>query len=331
MSASGLDIVMITAFRPSELKNCLASLERARHAYEDEIHLYLGINGASPEQTAKIREVLTSENSWQGTVTVLAFSRKRVGAARNELLKQARSSWVFFCDDDVEVPARIFVDWRSLVDAHPEVAVFGGPNITPSSATEFERIQGAILGSPWGGGPFYRRYATGAKDDVATASSLTLCNLFVRRTNESLRDRRFPDVVLGGEELSYLSLFEEPFFWSERLRVTHRRRDSMASFYRQVVKYGVGRTHATPGRVALFGGAALAAVVIGFWVFPDQMAALVLLIVAFEVAVAIGHGVRLKASAISCLQIQLALHVGYFYGLIKGFFPSSREFAPIRE
>lgn len=248
------------------------------------------------------------------------------GHARNLLVAQASGELLWFLDDDVEVPPGTLARLVATADAHPLVAVFGGPNLTPAGSSRLERLQGAVLGSLIGAGPVrrrYRRHRTGPADD----RSLILCNLAVRRGQMVA----FPPELMGGEENALLEELRRrgvPMRYEAELAVSHARRPTLRAFLTQMYKYGRGRGQAMRRRpstarpaylapvaldVALLTAAPLAA--ISAWALAP-LALYAVLVVAQATAIGVRAG---RPSYIACAApVIVALHVVYGAGVVHG-------------
>ncbi|MGH9026751.1 MAG: glycosyltransferase, partial [Acidimicrobiia bacterium] len=161
------------------------------------------------------------------------------GAARNELLPRARGEVLFFLDDDIVAPPFLLRRLVELMKQHPEVGVFGGPNVTPPGSSRFQVVQGAVLASPMGAGPVRRRYGDhpfGQADE----RSFILCNLAVRREAMVPFDT---DLVCAEENAVLLELKRRNLgmLYDPYLAVYHERRDTPRGFAQQMFKYGRGR------------------------------------------------------------------------------------------
>src|SRR5581483_4999678 len=154
--------------------------------------------------------------------------RRRPGAARNPLIARARGELLLFLDDDVTVPPTMLASLASLAESHPEVTVFGGPNVTPPGSSRFQFVQGAVLSSMMGAGPVSRRY--GARHaGPADERWFTLCNLAIRRTTML----PFLDRLVCAEENALLAELRsrgEQMRYDPELRVGHARRSTPRSF-----------------------------------------------------------------------------------------------------
>lgn len=228
-AAPVISVCIVTRGRSDQLDACLASLDAQADAPAWELRL-LADGDTSVE--AQVRERFPD-------AAVGVFRDARPGGARNFLLGDAQGEVLLFLDDDVVVEPHLFRHLADLVAAHPEVSVFGGPNVTPPRSSRFQTVQGAVLGSLVGAGPVRRRYGPhplGAADE----RWFTLCNLAVRR----VAMRPFSDVLVCAEEnevLDCLARDGHRMLYDPELVAYHDRRPTYGGFVRQMVKYGRGR------------------------------------------------------------------------------------------
>ncbi len=224
-----LSVCIVTRGRSDHLDACLASLDAQVDAPEWELRLL-----ADGDRSV---EALVRERFPDAAVGV--FRDARPGGARNFLLGDARGEVLLFLDDDVVVEPHLFRHLADLVAAHPEVTVFGGPNVTPPRSSRFQTVQGAVLGSLVGAGPVRRRYGPHPQG-VADERWFTLCNLAVRRAAM----RPFSDELVCAEENDVLAALARDghlMLYDPGLVAYHERRPTYAGFVRQMVKYGRGR------------------------------------------------------------------------------------------
>jgi GT2 family glycosyltransferase len=224
---TALSVCILTSRRHRELEACLASVTGQVDPPTFEI---LVCANDDPDTEEVVRRVAPGAR-------VVHSPKSRLGSARNLLLAEASGDLLLFLDDvlDPHLLARL----HHSAEAHPDVTVFGGPNLTPSGSSRFQIVQGAVLGSLVGAGPVRRRYGrhpAGPADE----RFFTLCNLAIRRAAMIA----FPADVTGGEEnalLLELSRREGAMLYDPDLHVFHVRRARLRPFARQMFKYGAGR------------------------------------------------------------------------------------------
>ena len=224
-----ISVCIVTGRRLRLLDDCLASLQQQAGAPAFEL---LVLSDGD-------HEVAEAVHARFPAAQVGLVRRAHPGAARNWLIEQARGELLLFLDDDVTVEPHLLARLADVAAAHPDAAVFGGPNETPPRSTGFQFVQGAVLASLVGSGPVRRRYGrhpAGPADE----RFFTLCNLAVRRTAMI----RFDDTLLCAEEnavLTELSRQGVRMHYDPTLVAYHDRRADWRGFARQMHKYGRGR------------------------------------------------------------------------------------------
>lgn len=239
-----LEIVVLTYRRAPLLRRCLASLDQASRAAGTRSRVVVVVNG---EDSSSVDEIASAERDFSSLEIESIQSHERLpcGFARNTGVERARADWIYFADDDAWVAPDFLSTFYSFVAENPDVAVVGGPNLTSSEMSPFQKIAGAVLGSPLAAGPFSRRYRGGGKiASVENDHGLILCNLFVRRS--ALADYRFPEALSCAEEnhmLHFLDvgLTSEGKVFHPGLAVLHERAVDASRFAASAVRYGRGR------------------------------------------------------------------------------------------
>lgn len=224
-----ITVCMVTRGRSAHLDACLASLDAQDDPPAWELRL---LSDGDTAVEAVVRERFPS-------AAVGVFHNARPGGARNFLLGGARGEMLLFLDDDVVVEPHLLRRLADLAAAHPEVTVFGGPNVTPVGSTRFQIVQGAVLGSLVGAGPVRHRYG---RHPLGSADErwFTLCNLAVRRDAMP----PFSDVLVCAEEnevLDRLARDGHEMLYDPQLVAYHERRSTYRGFAQQMAKYGRGR------------------------------------------------------------------------------------------
>lgn len=141
-------ICIATGRRPELLARCLDSLGHQEAAPTFEV-LVCADGDASVVDLAR-------RHLPEARVIVVPRANRTI--LRNRLMVQARGDLLVFLDDDVVVEKGFLRRLQDLSVAHPEIGVFGGPNLTPDQSSVFQITQGAVLGSLVAAGPVRRRY-----------------------------------------------------------------------------------------------------------------------------------------------------------------------------
>jgi GT2 family glycosyltransferase len=229
-----LSAIVVVVDRARLVEKCLASFVSQT---EPRFEAVVVLNGASPEVVQTVR----GHSERDPRIRPVAIAPTTASEARNSGLRVARGALLYFLDDDVEVPRDGFAAAVRFFAEHPDVAIAGGPNLTPPDDPEFAQLSGELLASAFGTGITHHRYTKG-REGSASERNLTLCNLVVARR---LFDggARFPR-PFGGEEnvlMGRASHLGHRLWYSPTLWVHHRRRSSPAEHLVQVSRYGFGR------------------------------------------------------------------------------------------
>ncbi len=316
--------IVLTHKRPELLRSCLSSLSTADRSLVREVLLI--VNGNDPEDAAAAR----SFSSRIPGMKILPLERQSRGAARNAAAAMAQGEWLYFLDDDVEVPPELFSDAGSLLAAHDEAWILGGPNLTPPDSGLFERASGLVLESRIGAGPMRRRYAPGPGPRWADEKSFALCNLCIRAAAFRELGLNFDPALASAEEnlfVAQLRSLGRPALYAPALAVYHRRRASLGTFLSQVYESGVGRRQIMrklsktaqavfffPAILVLYAfSLAILRPIAPYWALP----ALYVLAVAGE---AVQSALRKKSAAAGLLFALLVplSHVAYGAGFLTG-------------
>lgn len=216
--------------------------QRVIHDKAIRLKLYICINGPDLPSEDVVRRFQEGHPLIEIEVELLEVPRTPA-AARNVFLRRINSSWVFFIDDDIQLPPRILLNFLNLRMKYPEIDLWGGPNLTPIASHSKKICYGWLLSHPLVVGPVFRRYGfSGTTFSQGGQFNLMLCNLFVRRT--LIETEGFGVVFKTAEEneLIYrLQKMDCQLGFSDELFVWHERRAGIRSFLTQIFYYGFGR------------------------------------------------------------------------------------------
>jgi hypothetical protein len=314
-AAEPLDVIILTKDRLDLLIGCLKSLEIAGRGFQ--IRLILGVNGATAVYKNQVDDLLR-DLSYAGGHKIIDMEDCFPGAARNVLLSHATAAWALFCDDDVVLPPEIISNFHKVKSQFPAAAIFGGPNRTPLLSTVNERAQGYVLGSRFFTGPMFRRYNWGKSSSRAGATDLTLCNLFVKLSAGPVS---FPQNFICGEELVLFKNFSGKLIVTDDLFVFHYRRKSLSEFFRQSLKYGLGRFQSNPASGFAVLSAVTMMVLAAFFagtvpILLNAVVCYLLLLIIESVRLAVVNSDLFAILAV--IKSAVVLHAGYLLGIIWG-------------
>lgn len=171
----------------------------------------------------------------------------RPGASRNLLIKNSTSEYICFLDDDTVPPSDYLVKAVEIIKRH-KPDIFGGPDRSADHDGLRQTIIGDILSSVLVMGPtFYRHSSDGLIDMDSDETSLTLCNIWIKKVLFEQYNIYFDEDLKRCEENKLLVEFSKKnikmSYWPE-LYVYHLRRESifqiariqfLSGFYRSTV------------------------------------------------------------------------------------------------
>ena len=165
---------------------------------------------------------------------------------RNEAVKVSKGEILYFLDDD-SCPEPQALKMLAEHFRNPDVAVAGGPSITPESDIFLQRCFADIFVSPMGGAGIRNRYRRVGKVRETTEKELILCNLAFRadvyKKMGGLNERLYPNEeneLMSRIKHEGLKLIHDPDIF-----VYRSQRKTLLAFVRQVLNYGRGRMEQT--------------------------------------------------------------------------------------
>lgn len=161
---------------------------------------------------------------------------------RNRAAREACGEILYFLDDDSLI-SRDNLDECNLCMDDPDVAVVGGPSITPASDGWFQQLLGLALASAFGSGAVTNRYRKRGETRETTDRELILCNLAVRRS-VFINFNGLDESLYPNEENEFLERVRSAghkLLHSPSMYVLRSPRPTLKAFIRQMFSYGRGR------------------------------------------------------------------------------------------
>jgi GT2 family glycosyltransferase len=252
---------------------------------------------------------------------------------RNAGVAAAKGGIIYFIDDDSAVPAGVIERAAEQFAADPELAILGGPEITPDNSPVTQRVFGNIFASIFASGSSSARYTPKGKRRESGEKELILCNMFVRK-DIFIEYGGFDEKLYPNEENEFLNRVKgagKKIIYDPEIYVYRPKRKNFREFIKQCFNYGRGRAEQS---VAAFDPSSLVNFIPAFFViyllseiflgaaeiFP--MALYATLNIGFSASIAL----KLKNMTAGFLAAAgfLALHISYgcgtLYGLYTGFY-----------
>jgi len=227
----GVEVIILTRNGES-IEPCLSSVRASSSFLKDKLRIILVADFADE----RLKQICCKYNVNLLTLKAAPSIKRNLAAEKSE------AEILVFCDDDVIVQP----DWLKHLLKHfnyPDVAVVGGPNLTPPDSRLREKCSGYIFASALGGGSMSVRYKVIPKVMSVKGEELILCNMAIRKS--AFKEvGGFPENLYPGEENFLCWKIREKGYkliYEPNAIVWHRRRPLFIPHLRQVFHYGFGR------------------------------------------------------------------------------------------
>lgn len=161
---------------------------------------------------------------------------------RNIGVKNAKTPYIAFIDDDVTVPKDWLKNSKKLLEKYPDIGGLGGPDCIPENASFSERITDSLLAHKYFGSGVLAHTYYKQRKIIKQPSSLALCNLIIRK---ELFDKLYfnEKIGYGGEDTEFVYLLQEKynikFLYDPSIYVFHKRRNFGLSYFKQRLKFRI--------------------------------------------------------------------------------------------
>ena len=171
---------------------------------------------------------------------------------RNIGAKRAKGEVLCFLDDDAIVPKGLLKEAKKIMDSkhhlakdYPnyDIAILGGPQLTPPDDKWFPKLCGEVLASKFGSLSMADRYRKGKENLNANENLLTSAIMFVR-ADAFKKIGGFDEKMYPGEDPLFLAEAKRKGFriaYSPDIFIWHRRRPTLMKYIQQIFSYGQSR------------------------------------------------------------------------------------------
>lgn len=265
---------------------------------------------------------------------VIVAEGRQPSVQRNRAARDAKGELLYFMDDDSMPPSSLM---RAVAMRFEEqnVAVAGGPILTPKTDTYIQKGFGLALSSLFGGASIRARYRMLGVERSTTENELILANLCFRK-EVFLESGGFNEELYPNEENELMNRLHDRGLlmrYVPEAFVFRSQRESFNAFARQVFTYGRGRMdqnfahpegfrplHVAPSAFLAY-LASLAVIHYPIYFLP------LLLYLGMCAWFSVDAAVRAKAPAFVPVMplLFLTLHLGYGAGFLWGLYKGLRK------
>ena len=193
-----ISVLIITWKRPTLLEKCLNSLIPWSNETILQVHVLL--NGEDAE-SAELLSEFGAKHEW---LSWRKIEHSLPGRARNIGMQELKGEWIFFLDDDAQVPPDYWRNWSATRDLLHTADVIGGTDCSPPDGHGLSLAVSLTLSSALCMGPTASRHKLHqGEPTLADETILTSCNLWVKR-NALTHGVSFPENFRRAEETVYL-------------------------------------------------------------------------------------------------------------------------------
>lgn len=188
-------------------------------------------------------EILNSVEQHKNKTNLIVEKGPNPSQNRNKGIKKANTELVAF----LNAHSILTKNWPEKVneffEAHPEIDIVGGPQLTSKEDPLFERASGHALSSIFGAAEASARYRIKKLNLKANEKHLTSANLICRK--KVLKKIKFDENLWPGEDPKFISDALNAGFkvaYSPDIIVYHKRRTTFKALSKQIFNYGFTRT-----------------------------------------------------------------------------------------
>jgi hypothetical protein len=177
-----------------------------------------------------------------GPLEVIVARGRGASLQRNLAARAARAPILYFLDDDSCAQADTLSRGLALLESRQAAAV-GGPAVTWSRGSFWERCFGEVFSSPWGTLHIRARSTPVGGLRSVNGEELILCNLMIRKS-WYVRVRGLDEQLHPGEETDLLRRLSDQgasLYYDPAMVVARGRRRHVPAFWLQHFRYGRGR------------------------------------------------------------------------------------------
>jgi len=281
-----------------------------------------------PGRKVEVLECLKNQRFNKKEYEIIIIEGTNVPENRNKGFAKSRGDWVIYLDDDAYIKEDYLLQVDAFIKQHPDIAVFGGPQLTPDSDGGFAKASGKVLGCSIVCPGIYKRYITCEETLKANSSYLTGANLIINR--EVLKEISFDEQQYPADDVLFVNKAMDRHFivgYSPNVCIWHKRRPDALGLFKQIYGYGKSGAELSSGRDKSLIGRILFAVPALFVLYLLLFAVTIWIDWLFSIWIIpilfyfiLGLSLSAKRLTFRFLPIMFIIHVAYGCGVLGVWF-----------
>ncbi len=276
------------------------------------------------ENILNLKKVLRNEFEYE----IIGSFGSNPSKQRNEAAKIALGEWLYFLDDDSIMSAHNIEELKLSLKKFPEAIVIGGPSVLNNQDSDWQKAIELVFTTDFGVGPIKARYLSVGQTRVSTEKELILCNMIIKK-DAFVKQGGFNEELYPNEENEFLAKLVKYglIVYAPQLVVFRRHRENILLFFKQMIRYGQGRTRhllfSTDYSDFIYFAPLLAvlALIVFLFINPSIFAWIVLayfIIITPTLIINVLYKKKISLLFLGFMAFSVC-HMGYALGLILGF------------
>ncbi len=204
---------------------------------------YSAIIALAPWREAEILSSIKETKYDHSKIEIIIEKGLNVPINRNNGIKKSKGEILIFLDDDGIIEKDFFKNVDSFTNEHPEIAIFGGPQLTPKDDSFFSKINRDVMAEELVCPGISKRYKKNPLSLNANSNFLSGALLICRK--EVFKDLLFDPKQYPADEVSLIDKARRLGFkvgYTPEVFIYHRGRSNTKGYVKQIFFFGNSRS-----------------------------------------------------------------------------------------
>jgi glycosyltransferase involved in cell wall biosynthesis len=319
------DVVIASFNRSDLLDKCL---NRILNQLPSELGQILVLTQSEDAETTSLLRAYSSKTNKIKNIVVTDIPPP--GESRNILIKNTKSEFIYFVDDDAFVPDHYFDTALSIIK-ETNVDVFGGPDQYHNDSGIRQKVLGEIMQEKLVMGPTFKRHSRSSDNLSSSEVELTLCNLWIKSEIFKTHNFSFDSKLMRCEENVLLEQIQSSKFnlsYFNDLYVYHFRREGLRNIVKIQLKSGYYRGICFYKEKRTFKAFFLLPILTGFILIISPLIPFKVMLplvithnlIAGHISIKLAYKLKSIFSFFYSMILITLIHIGFSVGICSGFF-----------